>query len=60
MQGNQGVFDGNGTASASFSLPPGLGPVLVGLAMDHAYAGVDFMTFSVNHVSNPVAFDLLP
>jgi hypothetical protein len=49
-----------GTATASFSLPPGFDPGLVGMTLHHAYVTIDLVSGNMNFVSNAVPLALLP
>jgi hypothetical protein len=52
-----GVLDGNGEAAASFNVPPGLDPDLIGLTLYHAFAASP--TFGdADYASNAVPFTL--
>jgi hypothetical protein len=53
-----GLLDGSGRAAVTFAIPPGLGPVLVGLHADHAFGVVTGN--SAVAASNPVGLDFLP
>ena len=60
LAGSLGSFDGNGTASASFTLPPAFDPALAGLTVHHAFASFSFLTGKVTHTSNAVPISFLP
>lgn len=58
LSGSLGVLDPDGSATATFALPPGSTLFLPGTLVHHAYVVVDG-TLPV-FVSNPVSFDLDP
>ena len=49
-----------GTATAAFTLPPALDPVLVGLTLHHAYVTLDAVSGGIAFVSNAVPLVLKP
>lgn len=59
---NLGVLDAVGSATASFTVPPGLSLVWAGLVVHHAYAVLDLQptSLSVALTSNAVALTLVP
>ena len=58
LQSTFGVLDGQGGASAAFTLPAGTDPSLVGLVAHHA--ALAFFGGSVVAATNPVPVELLP
>lgn len=42
------------------SVPPGLGPSVVGVVAHHAYLALDAQTFAPSFASNPVPLTLAP
>ena len=60
LVGALGLLDAAGEAQATFSLPPGSSPALVGLAVHHAFVALDPTTGALLDASNPVALDLVP
>jgi len=57
LQNTFGFLDASGVASASFNLPPGLGPNFVGLKLYHAFVGFN-STFAPSFTSGAVSVDL--
>ena len=56
-----GTLDGAGSATATFTLPPGLAPaVAVGLDLHHAFLVVDQTSGAVTHASNPLTVTIAP
>lgn len=47
-----GILDGSGTAMATFTIPPGAVPGLVGLTAHHAFVALDALDLSVQLTSN--------
>ena len=54
-----GTLDGNGTANASLTIPPGTDPGLVGITLYHAYVTAQVFG-QVQFASNAVQVDLVP
>ena len=48
-----------GMATATFTLPPGLGPTVVGLTLHHAFVVFEWSTGAVSLASNAVPVDLV-
>ena len=59
LAGGSGVLDAAGRAAASFTLPQGLSPNLLGLVLHHAYVVLDFNQGTLEHASNPVPLQLV-
>jgi hypothetical protein len=55
-----GTLDGNGGASASLTIPPGLATPLIGITINHAFLALDPIDLSVTLASNAQALDVLP
>lgn len=54
-----GALDANGTGTATFSLPPALGPGFLGLELHHAFVAFDLLGGTgPTFVSNPVEVNL--
>lgn len=54
------LLDGNGDATCTFTLPPGLGASLLGLTAHHAFIVIDSTIGTVEAVSNPVGVEFVP
>jgi hypothetical protein len=60
LSGSFGNLDQLGDALATFNLPAGTDPVLVGSKVNHAYGVLDPVSITLKAVSNPVTCTLLP
>ena len=58
LSSSLGTLDAAGEAAASFSLPPGSQPSLVGLSLNHAFVLVGPLL--VEYASNAMPLSLLP
>ena len=60
LTNSHGLLNGLGQASATFALPPGLGPAFAGVGVHHAFVLLDPHPGSVTHASNAVTAMLVP
>ena len=54
-----GLLDGQGQATAQFSLPPGSSLSLAGATLNHAYAVIDLKVLAFDLASNAVPLTLV-
>ena len=59
LAGSLGVLDPQGNAQASFLLPTGMDPALVGAQFHHAFVVIGADSF-LDGVSNPIAIEIVP
>jgi hypothetical protein len=60
LAGGAGLLGPTGGATASFALPAGSPPALVGVVGNHAFVLVDLATLTVTFASNPAEVLLVP